>query len=113
MQLGTARICMDCEEIHDQPHCPVCGSEMFAYLSRWIPSPERRIPKSTPTPTDGERLQAYRELLGAATQPKAARWARRGALGLAAMLATGLLWRRSANRRTSPDSASESKPGAG
>ena len=42
MQLRVARLCMDCEEVHDQQVCPVCASETFAYVSRWVPAPERR-----------------------------------------------------------------------
>ena len=42
MQLRTARLCLDCEEVHDEGQCPVCASETFTYLSRWIPSDERR-----------------------------------------------------------------------
>ena len=42
MQLRIARLCLDCEELHDAQQCPVCASEIFAYLSRWVPAPERR-----------------------------------------------------------------------
>lgn len=42
MQLRRARLCLDCEEIHDAQQCPVCASESFVYLSRWVPAPERR-----------------------------------------------------------------------
>jgi len=42
MQLRVARMCLDCEEIHEAQQCPSCASETFAYLSRWVPAPERR-----------------------------------------------------------------------
>src|SRR5262245_57069490 len=42
MQLRTARLCADCEEVHEAQQCPICGSEAFAFLSRWIPVEERR-----------------------------------------------------------------------
>lgn len=42
MQLRVARLCLDCEDVHDSQQCPVCASETFAYLSRWVPAPERR-----------------------------------------------------------------------
>ena len=29
MQLRTARLCLDCEEVHDEAQCPVCASETF------------------------------------------------------------------------------------
>ena len=35
-------MCLDCEEVHDAQHCPVCASETFAYLTNWVPAPERR-----------------------------------------------------------------------
>ena len=43
MQLRLARLCLDCEEIHDRQQCPICASESFAYLHRWVPSPERKV----------------------------------------------------------------------
>ena len=42
MQLRVARVCLDCEEVHDAAECPVCASESFAFLSRWVPAQERR-----------------------------------------------------------------------
>lgn len=50
MQLRIARVCLDCEEVHDAPQCPVCASETFAYLSRWVPAPERRAKVRPPSP---------------------------------------------------------------
>jgi hypothetical protein len=51
MQLRVARLCLDCEEIHDSRQCPVCASESFVYLTRWVPAPERREqPRVTPAP---------------------------------------------------------------
>ena len=49
MQLRTARLCLDCEEVHDSRQCPVCASETFAYVSRWVPTPERRTQPRTAT----------------------------------------------------------------
>ena len=48
MQLRVARLCLDCEEVHDGNHCPVCASEAFAFLSRWVPTPERRTARRPP-----------------------------------------------------------------
>src|SRR5258705_11052910 len=42
MQLRVARLCLDCEEIHEAQQCPACASETFAFLTRWVPAPERR-----------------------------------------------------------------------
>ena len=49
MQLRMARLCLDCEEVHDAQQCPVCASETFAYLTRWVAAPERR---SKPRPVE-------------------------------------------------------------
>ena len=51
MQLRLARLCLNCAEVHDGQQCPVCASETFAYLSRWVPAPERRAqPRSLDSP---------------------------------------------------------------
>jgi hypothetical protein len=93
MQLRTARLCLDCEEVHDAQQCPVCASETFAFITRWVPGPERR---SRPRPVEqpSETETAYRDML----QPSAAtpwRAIRRGAVGLALVGVAGWLMRRS------------------
>ena len=50
MQLRIARLCIDCEEIHDSQQCPVCASEAFEYVTRWIPVRERRVQKRPAVP---------------------------------------------------------------
>jgi hypothetical protein len=93
MQLHVARLCMDCEEIHDAQMCPVCSSETFAYITRWIPAPERRHrPRPVePSPT----VDTYRELLSPnPANSGMGRWLRRGAVGLAALTAVGWAWQR-------------------
>lgn len=52
MQLRVARLCLDCEDVHDSQQCPVCASETFAYLTRWVPAPERR---NQPRPNADQR----------------------------------------------------------
>src|SRR5262249_39146233 len=42
MQLREARLCLDCEELHTADQCPVCASEAFAFVTRWLPVDERR-----------------------------------------------------------------------
>src|SRR5438876_12430900 len=42
MQLRVARLCLDCEELHVEDACPICASERYAFLSKWLPSEERR-----------------------------------------------------------------------
>jgi hypothetical protein len=55
MQLRVARLCLDCEDVHDSQQCPVCASETFAYLTRWVPAPERRN-QPRPAGEQGERV---------------------------------------------------------
>jgi len=90
MQLHVARLCMDCEEVHDMQTCPVCGSESFAFISRWVPAPERRRRPRPPEPSP--EVETYRELLSpASARPRSGvtRWLRRGAVGAAAIAAVG------------------------
>ena len=104
MQLRNARLCLDCEEVHDAPHCPACASETFAFISRWIPAPERRSRPRAAEPPSAETLDTYKNLL----EPESPRWtlAKRGALGLALIGVGGWRWKRNSNR---PD-AHESPP---
>jgi hypothetical protein len=108
MQLRNARMCLDCEEIHDQQECPVCGSESFAYISRWISTTERR---QRPRAETTEQAETYRQLLSGGSSESQAwsakrRWLTGGAFGLAAVSAAGWLWR----RRSGDDDQSESAP---
>ena len=52
MQLREARLCLDCEELHDGQQCPICASESFAFLTRWVPADERRHRKRVRQPPD-------------------------------------------------------------
>ena len=102
MQLRTARLCLDCEELYDAEHCPVCASESFAYLSRWIPVPERR---ARPRPeARSPEAAAYRRLVVAdAVRPKAGRLLKRGAVALAAISLARWLWRQNQAARANKD----------
>jgi hypothetical protein len=52
MQLRNARLCLDCEELHDAQQCPVCASESFAFLTRWVPAENRRQRRRAPAPAE-------------------------------------------------------------
>jgi hypothetical protein len=91
MQLRDARLCLDCEEVHDAQACPVCGSETFAYLSRWVPAPDggRR-----PRPASSAEAEIYRQLLDRPPRPPAhRRFLKRGLIGLTAIGIVGWAWR--------------------
>ena len=99
MQLRNARLCLDCEEVHDSQQCPLCASEVFVFITRWVPAPERRQkPRSAEPPPAPDALDTYREMLKPDTSNGAGwRFVKRGALGLALFGVAGWMWRR--NRR--------------
>lgn len=94
MQLRTARLCLDCEEVHDEYRCPACASDAFSYISRWVPVPDRRgrpRPAAPPAP----EYDAYREIVrGQPPAPPAKRgrpWMR-ALVGLGAASVAGLVF---------------------
>ena len=102
MQLHLARLCLNCGEIHDQQTCPLCMSESFAFISRWVPAPERRA-QPRPLPSR-DTADIYRQLLDAKSEESGARrWIKRGVLGLGVAAIAGWAWRgQSAASRESP-----------
>ena len=101
MQLHIARLCLDCNEVHDNQSCPICGSEAFAYLSRWVPAPERRM---QPRPASSPEAETYRELIERKRAPRRrGRFIKRSAVGLAILAAAGWAIRRNGPRESSPE----------
>ena len=118
MQLRNARLCLDCEEVHDAAHCPVCASESFAFITRWVPSPSgeaspagvppvpaARVPRERPLqvppaePVRQETLDTYRQLLNGTPAPHSNwRFVKRGALGLAIFGLAGWAWKQQNQR---------------
>ena len=85
MQLRTARLCLDCDNVHETQQCPVCASEAFAFMTRWVPAPERRRLPRVATVSSAD-VAAYRRLLTAnALRPKAPDLLKKGAFVLAAV----------------------------
>lgn len=79
MQLHIARLCLDCEEIHDQQQCPVCASESYAFLSLWVTTSERRrvvrrLKPSLPTASVSTRQLAGIGIVGLAGGSLARWW---------------------------------------
>ncbi len=80
MQLRGARLCLDCEEIHAEDRCPVCASDAFAFLTRWIPAVERRGATRPPPQAAPPARRNYRLV-------------KNGAIGVALVAAGRWLWR--------------------
>lgn len=89
MQLMTARLCLDCDEVHDQLQCPICASKAFTYMTRWVPAPERRL---RPRPTTSPGAEVYRRLVGEGTKPLA-KVVKVGVVGVTVVGVLGWLWR--------------------
>jgi hypothetical protein len=89
---------MDCEELHDQQQCPLCASESFAYVSRWVPVRERRFQPRPPGSSGGGDQSS-----SAAVQPaQKNRTATYGVMGLALAGVAGWWWK---NRKRIEDAA--------
>ncbi|MEO8258126.1 MAG: hypothetical protein ABI868_12340 [Acidobacteriota bacterium] len=109
MQLQAARLCLDCEEVHDEQQCPVCASETFAALSRWVPAADRR---GRPRPTVPPEAEVYRALLGKPPASRGQRFLKRGALGLTAVGLIGWFLRsgKMAAKTVVPSATGEGSP---
>ena len=102
MQLRNARLCLDCEEVHDTQQCPVCASETFAFITRWVPAPERRGHPRAAAIEKAEVVDTYRLMLEPERPPSSGwKMMKRGAFGLALFGVAGLMWRR--NGPAAPD----------
>ena len=108
MQLQDARLCADCDEVHDAQQCPHCASERFSYISRWVPLPDDQ---ARPRPQTSDRAEAYRQLINPPAERLRSRVANvvtNGVVGLAAVGIVGWLWRSSGQARaTQPPVAEE------
>jgi hypothetical protein len=107
MKLNTARLCLDCDEVHDEPRCPVCASESFAFIKRWVTAPERQAAVPATPNERAERAATYRALLAANQEPTMARrLVKGGVMGLAVLGAAGwLLQRTGKNKAEEPAEA--------
>ena len=104
MRLDEARLCLDCEEIHAEQECPSCGSEAFAFLTRWVKPAQpadndvRPDEESNPRPArstpNAENLEAWRRIVEGKPAANRGRAVTRGLLGLAAMGLAGWAFQR-------------------
>jgi hypothetical protein len=100
MRLQDARLCADCDEVHDLQQCPHCASERFGYLSRWVPIPKERVrPRPKTSPTAEVFKQLIEEPGPLQTQSGVRRFLKQGAVGLTAVGVVGWLWRSSERAR--------------
>lgn len=89
MQLRMARLCLDCDEVHDEYRCPVCASDHFTYLTRWVPAPDRRD-RSRPATPPSPDLDVYRQLISPQSTPQRGRFFTRALVGLGAASVMGI-----------------------
>jgi hypothetical protein len=99
MQLRTARVCLDCEEVHDAQQCPTCASETFAFLTRWVLSLSvRQRAASSRSGQSGSGRDLPRDAVAAAAdrlEPDSSRCVGAGDFGVA-----GWMWQRNTRPET-------------
>jgi hypothetical protein len=108
MQLRTARLCLDCNEVHDAQRCPACASETFAYLTRWVPDSERQA--APPRPESSPEAEVYRELLHPERARDNGRRLKQGLLGLTALGLAGYFIKNRARDNGGPLSITRPQP---
>ena len=111
MHLSVARLCLDCQEIHDDDRCPVCTSEAFAFIKRWVnvEPPPGQISRNGTQAVDAARVDSYRQILNPGTKRStAARWLRKGGLVVAAGYLVRLGWQIASQRNRTSDGSDES-----
>jgi len=102
MQLRTARLCLDCEELHEGQTCPICASESFAFISRWVPSQQRqqrsrRVAEAPATRATGDKRSSAGKVV-------------KSIAGLAALSLAGWAWQRTRHGDASGAAAASDGP---
>ena len=112
MKLGVARLCLDCDEVHDQERCPTCASEVFAFLTRWVPRSSGRIGQPARSLPEGPEVEAYRQITGTQRNGGKGRFFVRSAVGLGVLGIVGWMWRRTVKGKeeASKDASSVDSP---
>ena len=109
MQLRDARLCLDCDEVHDAQQCPHCASERFSFITNWVSLPDGQ---TRPREETSPRAETFRQLIDAAAAPPRSRVANvvsNGVFGLAAVGLVGWLWRSSRQARAAQGPAEDGR----
>jgi hypothetical protein len=114
MHLSVARLCLDCQEIHEADRCPVCTSEAFGFMTRWVKidgAPKRESPHDTSAGRPS-KVDSYRQLLNPTAQrSRTARWLRKGSLVVAAGYLARWGWQIATDHtRSQPQSPKDNGP---
>jgi hypothetical protein len=104
MKLGVARLCLDCDEVHDQERCPTCASEVFAFLTRWVPRSNDRVGQPTRPVPERPEVEAYRQITGTSRNASKSLFVR-SAVGLGVLGIVGWMWRRAGKGKQDPSPA--------
>ena len=104
MHLSLARLCLDCQEIHEEDRCPVCTSEAFGFITRWVKlDATPRASKEKERAVTSTKLDEYRQILSPApSRSTAARWLRKGGLVVAAGVLARWGWQLANEQRRIP-----------
>jgi len=110
MHLRIARLCLDCEEVHDEQQCPRCASDQSTFLTRWVPLPEGRKRSRMPVEPSPE-LETYRQIVRG-EPPRRGRVLTRALVGLGAAGVAGLFFgaTRARGGASSDDDSTSGKP---
>ncbi len=105
MHLGVARLCLDCQEVHDQDRCPACTSESFAFITRWIKlegPPEAQPRTDRQKPSAEAKVDTYRQILHPSQRrTRAGTWLRNGGLLIAVGYCARSMWQRGSREKQS------------
>ena len=113
MHLSVARLCLDCQEVHQDDRCPTCTSQAFGFITRWvkIDPPPLRIATYEKKEGATSKVDTYRRILNPRPQRStAAGWLRKGGLVIAAGYLARWSWRIAAHR-TEAQAASTTEAG--
>jgi hypothetical protein len=104
MHLSVARLCLDCQEIHEEDRCPVCTSEAFGFITRWVKvEATPRASQEKERVLTSTKLEDYRQILNPTPRwATAGRWLRKGGLVVAAGVLARWGWQLAAQQNRMP-----------